>query len=162
MAAANEQNPSVASSAGGIQAHPPGPTPPESSQAQPPPATETSRIPLPPAKAQPPMTDLELTRAVGRLDLALVAVVLVLSFLLGSFAVRNSDFWLFLASGRDLLNGRYTFGVDPYSYNTGGHYWVNHAWLFDVLLYKTYQTFGETFGGTALVVLKALGLVLLT
>jgi hypothetical protein len=162
MAAANEQNPSVSSpstatEAGSIQAHPPAPPDAGSVQTQPPSPAETGRIPLPPAKAQPPMTDMEVARTAGRLDLALVAVVLALVFLLGSFAVKNSDFWMFMAAGRDLLNGKYTFGVDPYSYNTGDRYWANHAWLFDVLLYKTYQTFGDT----ALVVLKALGLVLL-
>src|SRR5207245_1959087 len=74
-----------------------------------------------------------------------------------SFAVRNSDFWLHLATGRELAEGKYTFGVDPFSYTTEGVRWVNHAWLFDLLLYLVHQAGG----GAALVVLKALGIMAL-
>src|SRR5262249_18711144 len=57
------------------------------------------------------------------------------AFLAGSTAVRNSDFWLHLASGRLVASGQYRFGVDPFSYTTRDVYWTNHAWLFDAGLY---------------------------
>lgn len=85
------------------------------------------------------------------LDLVLMGLVLVLAFLAASFAVRNSDFWLHLASGRLLAEGRYPFGVDPFAFTTENHYWANHAWLFDWPLYLLYIRLG----GTILVVLKA-------
>ena len=88
-------------------------------------------------------------------DLALIGVVLVFAFLAASFAVRNSDFWLHLASGRLLAEWRFPFGVDPFSFTTE-QYWANHAWLFDWPLYLIYTRLGEQLGGTVLVVLKAL------
>jgi hypothetical protein len=89
--------------------------------------------------------------------MVLVGLVLLFTFLASSFAVRNSDFWLHLASGRLLAEGRYQFGVDPFAFTTENHYWANHAWLFDLSLFLAYTHFGST----ALVVLKALLLSLL-
>jgi tetratricopeptide (TPR) repeat protein len=89
-------------------------------------------------------------------DFVLIGVVLAFAFLAASFAVRNSDFWLHLASGRLLAEGRYTFGVDPFSFTTENQYWANHAWLFDWPLYVLYVRLGEQLGGGTLVVLKAL------
>ncbi len=95
-------------------------------------------------------------------DLALIGVVLVFAFLAASFAVRNSDFWLHLASGRLLAEGRYPFGADPFSFTTEKLYWANHAWLFDWPLYLLYTRLGEQLGGTVVVALKALLVSLLT
>src|SRR5215211_5345950 len=76
-----------------------------------------------------------LDQAMLRLDRVLLVVVLLFTFLLASFPVRNSDFWLHLATGRLLASGEYTIGIDPFDYTTVGLYWVIHAWLFDLLLY---------------------------
>lgn len=57
-----------------------------------------------------------------------------------------------LATGRALVQGEYTFGTDPFSYTTQDAYWVNHAWLFDLLSYGGYQSVG----GGGLVFVKAL------
>jgi tetratricopeptide (TPR) repeat protein len=100
-------------------------------------------------------------------DLVLIGMVLAFAFLAASFAVRNSDFWLHLASGRLLAEGRYRFGVDPFAFTTENQYWANHAWLFDLPLYLLYVNLGEQLGGTVLVAVKALlvsllALVLLT
>ena len=111
----------------------------------------------PKPRVRPPMTVATLRRWIGRLDMALVVVVLVLAFFLASFAVHNSDFWMHLATGRLLAQGGYTFGVDPFSYTSYKVFWVNHAWLFDWLLYRGYQALG----GPALVVVKALLITLL-
>lgn len=89
--------------------------------------------------------------------MVLVGLVLVFTFLASSFAVRNSDFWLHLASGRLLAEGRYQFGVDPFAFTTENQYWANHAWLFDLSVFLTYTRFGSA----VLVVLKALLLSLL-
>jgi tetratricopeptide (TPR) repeat protein len=90
------------------------------------------------------------------MDLVLVGLVLTFAFLASSFAVRNSDFWLHLAGGKLLAEGRYRFGVDPFAFTTENQYWANHAWLFDWLLYLIYPRFGG-----ALVVLKTLFISLL-
>jgi tetratricopeptide (TPR) repeat protein len=78
--------------------------------------------------------------------------VLAFAFLAASFAVRNSDFWMHLASGRLLAGGNYHFGVDPFAYTTQGVYWANHAWLFDLLVYLLFTKLGEI----VLVIVKAL------
>jgi hypothetical protein len=87
-----------------------------------------------------------------RFELFAGALVLLLAFFAASFAIRNADFWLHLAGGRLLAEGRSSFGVDPFSYTAGQTYWVNHAWLYDLLLYDLYGLIG----GAGLVVLKAL------
>ena len=58
----------------------------------------------------------------------------------------------YLATGRLLAHGEYTFGADPFAYTTEQVYWANHAWLYDLGLYRLYLLAG----GTGLVIAKAL------
>jgi tetratricopeptide (TPR) repeat protein len=89
----------------------------------------------------------------------LVVLALVFAFLAASFAIRNSDFWLHLATGRHIAQGHtdVLFGKDPFAYTTEGIYWVNHSWGFDLALYLLYGVLV----GSGLVVVKALLIVLL-
>lgn len=89
-------------------------------------------------------------------DWILALGVLALAFLIASFTVRNSDFWMHLATGRLLSNGGYTFGKDPFSYVGGDRTWVNHSWLFDWLIFKTFSAGG----GPAVVIAKAVAVSL--
>jgi len=84
-------------------------------------------------------------------DLALVLGVVALGFLLASFAVRNSDFWLHLGTGRLITQGGYEFGRAPFTYAGADRTWVNHAWLFDFVNYEMFTRLG----GPALVYAKA-------
>jgi hypothetical protein len=86
------------------------------------------------------------------LDWVIAASVIVLAFLIASFAARNSELLMHLAVGRALLDGSYKFGEDPFAYTSTGIRWVNHAWLWDVLAYLVFKFIG----GPALVVVKAL------
>jgi hypothetical protein len=113
---------------------------------RPPPATSvTGEAPATPAaEAKPrrrPSPEI-LTGRVRVLDRLLVGLVLVLAFFLGAFAIQNSDFWMHLATGDRISRGDVTLGVDPFSYTTDGVTWVNHAWLFDWLLFHFYQAVG--------------------
>jgi hypothetical protein len=104
------------------------------------------------------MTPEEVAVEIAYLDRILVCVVLVLGFFLASFAVRNTSFWLHLASGRLLAHGEYHFGVDSFSY-TPTNYWTNHSWLFDLILYSVAAAGGgpeAPLGGALVVVVKAL------
>ncbi|HZT82285.1 MAG TPA: hypothetical protein VFA26_18805 [Gemmataceae bacterium] len=134
------------------------PTPPVNVQAEPPPPpAEAATISLPPpsaAKSPGAQGSPDLARI---LDGALAALVLALAAFVASFAARNSDLWMHLASGRLLAQGRYAFGADPFSYTTQGVYWANHAWLYDLGLYGLYSLAG----GTALVIAKAVAVVAL-
>jgi tetratricopeptide (TPR) repeat protein len=118
-----------------------------------PPAPPPADIPLPPTRPKPVVVSPEqLAIRLRRLDLLVVAVVVVLAFFLASFIARNSDVWMSLASGRLLAKGDYHFGVDPFSYTTKGAYWVNHSWLYDLISYGLYQLTTDT----GLVIFKAL------
>jgi hypothetical protein len=95
-----------------------------------------------------------LNRRVRILDAILGGLVLILAFLLASFAVRNSDFFLHLANGRALADGSYRLDKDDPAKTAGPISWANRTWLFDWLVYHLY----ESLGGAGLVLCKA-GLV---
>jgi tetratricopeptide (TPR) repeat protein len=111
-------------------------------------------IPLPPAAPAPVRPG----PWPGRLDGALVGVVLAFAFLAASTVARNSDLWQHLAAGRLLAERHYHFGEDPFAYTTQGAYWANNSWLFDLGLYSVYHLDRS---GVTLVVLKALGVAAL-
>lgn len=104
-----------------------------------------------------PSTPGQATRWGRPLDRSLLALVLGFAFLSGSFVARNSDLWLHRATGRLIASGDYRFGTDPFAYTTEGHYWANHAWLFDLGLHHSFQAFGDA----AVVALKAAVVVLI-
>lgn len=81
-----------------------------------------------------------------------IGMLLLLAFLLASFAIRNSDFYLRLATGRLIAQGEYQFGTDPFCFTTENVYWANPSWLYDLLVYLIHQVAG----GVGLVVVKAL------
>lgn len=118
------------------------------------PATNSSTVPV---AAEPAPAMLQ------RLDVLLLGLVLVLAFLVGSFAATNSDVWLHLASGRQIAQGQWTIGVDPFSLATEATPdhpavdWVQQSWLYSLLFYTLYNVVG----GAGLVVLKALAIVAL-
>lgn len=117
--------------------------------------------PVEPTAPPPPVVDPNAPAVWPRwffpLDAAMALLVLVCAGLATSFAARNSDLWLHMASGRLIANGEYQFGVDPFSYATDGRTWINHSWLFDLAVYQAYQL-DES--GAALVAIKALGFTL--
>lgn len=142
----------------GIQPHAnPAPPPAEvNTSSVPDAASATAPITAPlPAPSPPPLVE--------RLDKLLVLLLLILAFLVGSFAATNTDVWLYLASGRHSAEGDWTIGVDPFAYTTEAMparpavYWVQHSWLFSLVLYWLYGIIG----GAGLVVLKALCVVAL-
>src|SRR5207244_246482 len=116
------------------------------------PPGETPNISLPPQPKQAVVTAEQLRVWTQPLDALLAVSVLVLAFLLASFAARNSDLLIHLATGRAFLDGTYKFGADPFSFTTQGVYWVNDSWLWDVAVYLVFTSLG----GPALIVVKAL------
>jgi hypothetical protein len=86
------------------------------------------------------------SRQLFRLDMALVALVLLLAFFLGSFVASNSDLFLHLGLG------------GPFGESSR---WPHHAWLPSLLLRIVYEPFSSSarFGGAMAVALKALVVV---
>jgi hypothetical protein len=126
---------------------------PSESPPPPPPPPEA----VAPAPAAPGgKTTLAPSNFIVGFDWVLAFGVMALAFLLASFSVRNSDFWMHLATGRLLAEGNYSFGKDPFSFVGEDRTWVNHAWLFDWLLYLLYKAGG----GPAVVIAKAVALAL--
>ena len=95
----------------------------------------------------------------GRLDAALVALVLVFAFVTACFAVRNSDFFQYLAIGRLIAHGEYHIGKDPFSFATYGVRWVDHSWLYSYCLYLIYNLGAA--GAVVLIVLKGVAIAAL-
>jgi hypothetical protein len=110
------------------------------------------------------ITPERLAAEISRLDVLLVVVALVLTFFLASFAARNSDFWMHLATGRLIANGQYRFGADPFSYTTPDTpwTWINRAWLSDLGLYLAAEAAGGPESPRAGVVLVAAKALLIT
>jgi tetratricopeptide (TPR) repeat protein len=124
-------------------------------------------------------TPFSLHQPISQKGLVPAALVLITAFFLASTPVRNSDFWLHLATGKALVEGRYQFGVEPFtarerwdrladqedavseqiSVGSGEApaYWANPAWLYDLMLFLLFHSLG----GTVLVVLKGLGIAFL-
>jgi hypothetical protein len=125
----------------------------------PPPEPASIPVPPPPAPPQPKrLTPQRVAAEMTRLDRVLVVVVLVLSFFLGSFTANNSDLWMHLATGRLIAHGQYSFGPDPFAFTTEHVRWVNHSWLFDLVLYLlsgARDGLDLAWGGAVLVAFKA-------
>jgi tetratricopeptide (TPR) repeat protein len=98
------------------------------------------------------LTPARLARENARHDRILTALLVVFVALLTSFPVINADTWMYLRTGQMILDGSYTFGVDPFCYTTEGLYWTNTGWLSDAVLYAVYS-WG---GGVGLSILRAL------
>ena len=73
------------------------------------------------------------------LDVVLALVGVVLAFLLGSFAARNSDLWLHLAGGRLIAEGQLNLGTDPFGFVAPDRPWVHTSWLTDLAAYLAYK-----------------------
>jgi hypothetical protein len=113
-------------------------------------AVKTVAAPTTPVSPSPE----RLARRLHLLDGLLVFIVLLFAFLTALFPAYNGDFFLHAATGRLIAQGRYQFGVDPFSFTTQGAVWINHHWLYDLIVYLLYAS--SSVGGAVLVVLKAL------
>jgi hypothetical protein len=117
-------------------------------------SAEAPSIPLPPLLRRPIIDEAKVRRLSGWLDAALVVAVVLFAFLVASFPAGNPDFFRQVATGRLLTHGEYHFGVDPFVFTAGNDYFVNHSWLFALMLYGLYQLPG--IGEPAVVIFKAL------
>jgi len=86
-----------------------------------------------------------------------------LGALAGTLAISNTSIGWHLASGRWILAHHQVLRSDPFSFTAAGTPWLDHEWLFQVLV----AAVDGAAGGTGLVILRAvlvaaLGLLLLT
>jgi hypothetical protein len=134
---------------------PDAPVSPAAIQSTPPPANSTSvqtapdlggadRVSLPPlAPESKRIVDPEKARRRAKaVDGIQVFLVLTLAFLSASFPIRNGDLFMHMGTGKLLVEGKYKFGVDPFSVNPPDAAWVNHSWLFDLGSYGIFSAAG--------------------
>jgi tetratricopeptide (TPR) repeat protein len=87
-----------------------------------------------PAPVRKPRAREQPSPALVLLDLLLIAVFLGLTFLLGAFPLKDTDFWWHLRTG-DLI--RQTGAVpqtDLYTFGAAGHPWIDLHWGYQVAL----------------------------
>jgi hypothetical protein len=92
--------------------------------------------------------------------LLLGALLLLLAAATTLSPIRNYDYWWHLKSGALILAEGRVPHADPYSFTSAGTPWVDHEWLFQVLVYLGHRSIGPA----GLVLLKCallLGLVLM-
>src|SRR5882762_5510217 len=70
---------------------------------------------------------------------SVLPLVLAVVFL---FSIRNlfdADVWWHLASGRWMWEHHSILRADPFTFTVFGHPWIDHEWLFQLLLFAAYQ-----------------------
>jgi hypothetical protein len=92
-----------------------------------------------------------------RLDVVLAALVMLFACALAAVPIRNSDIWLHLALGRHLVTGTSSDGTDVFAHTANESEGPGPGWLFDLVCYGVYTTFGSP----GLGILKALIVALL-
>ncbi len=89
------------------------------------------------------LTPERLRRENFRNDRILAGLALILTFLLASYPVGNSDALMHLRIGELIAKGEFIFGQDPFSYTVSNDtVWVHPGWLLDLLLYGIYAVSG--------------------
>jgi len=76
---------------------------------------------------------------VGLFPLMAIFGVLVIS---ANVEIKDLDLWLHIAMGKFITLHRSIPSVDVLSCSIGGSPWVNHEWLFQVIVYNLFNTWG--------------------
>ena len=91
-------------------------------------------------------------------SLAVIALVMGLGLYQFARTLADPDIWGHIAIGRLYHDTGRIRQPDPFSYVTSGHEWLNHEWLFEVVLFRIFSAAGPP----GLIILKvAIGLLLL-
>ncbi len=73
---------------------------------------------------------------------AAIIVLFVLIVFSANIEIKDLDLWLHLATGRYIVTHGMIPKFDVLSFSIAGHPWVNHEWLFQVLVYWIHNFFG--------------------
>ncbi len=82
----------------------------------------------------------KIDRILGLLPLAAIFAVLVVS---ANIEIKDLDLWLHIAMGRFITLHRFVPSVDVLSCSIAGAPWVNHEWLFQVIVYNIFNAWGS-------------------
>jgi tetratricopeptide (TPR) repeat protein len=101
--------------------------------------TRTAAEPPRPRAAAPAAPESPPGRAARLVDAALIAAFLALTFLLGVFPLKDTDFWWHLKTGDMIRQTGQVPRTDPYTFGAEGHEWIDLHWGFQVALSWGYQ-----------------------
>jgi len=76
---------------------------------------------------------------VGLFPLMAIFAVLVIS---ANIEIKDLDIWLHIAMGKFITLHRSIPSFDILSCSIAGNHWVNHEWLFQVIVYNIFNTWG--------------------
>ncbi|MCK5081392.1 MAG: hypothetical protein KAR31_00665, partial [Candidatus Omnitrophica bacterium] len=82
----------------------------------------------------------KIDRILGLLPLAAIFAVLVVS---ANVEIKDLDLWLHIAMGRFITLHRFVPSVDVLSCSIAGAPWVNHEWLFQIIVYNIFNAWGS-------------------
>src|SRR3954451_20068188 len=99
--------------------------------------TPSERPPSPakkprPAPQRPPL-------APAMLDVLTLAAFLALTFLLGAFPLKDTDFWWHLRTGDLIRQTGVVPRVDSYTFTVAGKPWIDLHWVFQVAISLVYE-----------------------
>ncbi len=82
------------------------------------------------------------TQAGQVFDAGLLAVFLGLTFLLGVFPLKDTDFWWHLRTGGLIRQTGWVPTADTFTFGAEGHRWVDLHWVFQLLVSWGFERFG--------------------
>ena len=74
--------------------------------------------------------------------LAAIAGLFVLTVFQANIEIKDLDLWLHLGAGKFITQNVFVPNQDVFSCTIAGHPWLNHEWLFQILVYNIYSLFG--------------------
>ena len=80
----------------------------------------------------------------GTFDAVLIAIFLGLTFLLGVFPLKDTDFWWHLKAGDMIRQTGWVPTTDKLTFGAAGHRWVDLHWFFQLLISLGFEWFGVT------------------
>ncbi|MBI5118321.1 tetratricopeptide repeat protein [Candidatus Poribacteria bacterium] len=69
--------------------------------------------------------------------------ILLLALSLFANKIADTDIWWHLRTGRYIIENHVIPRVDMYSYTAGGNRWIDLHWLFQVIVYATFNALGS-------------------
>ncbi len=102
------------------------------------------------------------TAAGGVLPPIMVAAAVAFGLLCGAFEITNTSIGWHIASGRWMLAHHEVLDHDPFSFTSGGVEWIDHEWLFQIVVAALFDLGGPpALVGLRMLVIAALTVLLL-
>ena len=95
-----------------------------------------------PAQVRPELAVSSEVRAGRAFDAGLLFLFLGLTFLLGIFPVKDTDFWWHLKAGDLVRRTGWVPLADNLTYGAEGHRWIDLHWVFQLLMSFGFERFG--------------------